>query len=205
MRGALPDFDQPRSNLAPNSLANLKAPSGADRGPLIVKAASQFGRSRGRAGEVISTSSISCHSGCCLSSRIIRAFNSAALFFSFMPFFSFIMSGLSRPNHRGRIRCSEHQNAQLQRQPGNRISRAPTKGPGESTGPQFLCTTKAKDYFCCSAGFSVGFGGLVWFCCGFAGVLGFWSPVAAPGELVIVISFHEYLKSIFQVHFEAGG
>jgi hypothetical protein len=76
--------------------------------------------------------------------------------------------------------------------------------PGESTGPQFLCTTKAKGYFCCSAGFSVGFGGLVWFCCGFAGVLGFWSPEAAPGELVIVISFHEYLKSIFQVHFEAG-
>jgi hypothetical protein len=25
----------------------------------------------------------------------------------------------------------------LQRQPGNRISRAPTKRPGESTGPQF--------------------------------------------------------------------
>jgi hypothetical protein len=34
--------------------------------------------------------------------------------------------------------------------------------------------------------------------------LGFWSPEAEPGELVIVISFDEYLKSIFQVHFEAG-
>jgi len=49
-----------------------------------------------------------------------------------------------RPNHRGRIRCSERQRAQLQRQPGNRISRALTIRPGESTGPQFLRTTKAK-------------------------------------------------------------
>jgi hypothetical protein len=43
-----------------------------------------------------------------------------------------------------------------------------------------------------------------WFCCGLAGVLGFWSPEAEPGGLVIIISFHEYLKSIFQVQFEAG-
>jgi hypothetical protein len=110
-----------------------------------------------------------------------------------------------RPNRRGRIRCGEHQHAQLQRQPGNRISRAPAKRPGESTGPQFLRTIKPKrTYFCCSAGFSEGFGGLVWFCCGLAGVLGFWSLEAEPGALVIVISFREYLKSIFQVHFEAG-
>jgi hypothetical protein len=34
--------------------------------------------------------------------------------------------------------------------------------------------------------------------------LGFWSLEAEPGALVIVISFREYLKSIFQVHFEAG-
>jgi hypothetical protein len=32
-------------------------------------------------------------------------------------------------------------------------------------------------------------------------VLGFWSPEAEPGGLVILISFH---KSIFQVPFEAG-
>ena len=54
--GPLRNFDQARSNLAPNSLANLKAPSGADRDPLIVKVASQFGWSDGRAGEVIATS-----------------------------------------------------------------------------------------------------------------------------------------------------
>ena len=115
------------------------------------------------------------------------------------------MVPIYRPSHRGRIRCSERQRAQLQRQPGNRISRAPTKRPGEFTGPQFLRTTKSeRTYFCCSAGFSAGFGGLAWFCCGLAGVLGFWSPEAEPGELVIVISFDEYLKSIFQVHFEAG-
>ena len=59
-------------------------------------------------------------------------------------------------------------------------------------------------YFCCSAGLSAGFGGLVWFCCGLAGVLGFWSPEAEPGVLVIVITFHEYLKNIFQVHLKAG-
>jgi hypothetical protein len=59
-------------------------------------------------------------------------------------------------------------------------------------------------YFCCSAGLSAGFGGLVWFCCGLAGELGFWSPEADPGVLVIVITFHEYLKIIFQVHLEAG-
>jgi hypothetical protein len=51
---------------------------------------------------------------------------------------------------------------------------------------------------------SAGFGGLVWFCCGLTGVLGFWSPEPEPGTLVIGISFHEYLKNIFQVHFEAG-
>jgi hypothetical protein len=61
-----------------------------------------------------------------------------------------------------------------------------------------------RNYFCCSAGLSAGFGGLVWFCCGLAGVLGFWSPEAEPGELVIVITFHEYLKTIFQVHLKAG-
>jgi hypothetical protein len=59
-------------------------------------------------------------------------------------------------------------------------------------------------YFCCSAGFSAGFGALVWFCCGLGGVFGFWSPEVELGALVILIAFHEYLKNIFQVQFERG-
>jgi hypothetical protein len=74
------------------------------------------------------------------------------------------------------------------------IHRAPTSTRSKSE----------RTYFCCSAGFSAGFGGLVWFCCGLTGVLGFWPPEPEPGALVIGISFHEYLKNIFQVHFEAG-
>jgi hypothetical protein len=58
-------------------------------------------------------------------------------------------------------------------------------------------------YFCCSAGLSAGFGGLVWFCCGLAGVLGFCS-FEPTGVLVIVKPSHEYLKNIFQVHSRTG-
>jgi hypothetical protein len=85
---------------------------------------------------------------------------------------------------------------QQRRQPRNE------KGPAPDRASQIKRLRSA--YFCCSAGLSAGFGGLVWFCCGLAGELGFWSPEADPGVLVIVITFHEYLKTIFQVHLEAG-
>jgi len=54
------------------------------------------------------------------------------------------------------------------------LSCVPTKRSGELAGPhsKSFATTK-KTYFCCSAGLSAGFGGLVWFCCGLGGVLGF--------------------------------
>jgi hypothetical protein len=98
----------------------------------------------------------------------------------------------------------EHQHAQSQRQPGNRMSPVPTKGPGQSTGPNFYAQKSERTYFCCSAGFSADFGGLVWFCCGLTGVLGFWSPEPRPGALLIAIFIHEYLKTIFQVQVQAG-
>jgi hypothetical protein len=71
------------------------------------------------------------------------------------------------------------------------------KGPAKSPDP--ICTHNNSEttYFCCSAGSSAGFGGLVWFCCGLGGVLGFWSPEVKLAALDIVIAFHEYLKNIF--------
>ena len=142
MRRLCRDFDQARSNLAPNSLANLKAPSGADRGSLIVKAASQFGCSCGRAGEVIATSSISCHSGCCLSSRMIRAFNSAALFFSF---FSVIMSGyIGRTTEAGSDAVNVNvRSCSASRAIGSHVRRQ--KGPASPPGPNFYAQQKRKD------------------------------------------------------------
>ena len=203
-RGAL-HFDQARSNLDPNSLANLEAPSGADRGPLIVKAASQFGCSCGLAGEVIATSSISCHSGCCLSSRSIRALNSRR--FSFPSCISFRHHEWFRYFGGTTEAGSDAASINTRRCSASRAiaSHVPRlKGSASPPGPNFHAQQQRQDYFCCSAGFSAGFGGLVWFCCGLPGELGFWSPEAEPGALVIVISFHKYLKNIFKVHFEAG-
>jgi hypothetical protein len=44
---------------------------------------------------------------------------------------------------------------------------------------------------------SAGFGGLVWFCCGLTGVLGFWSPEPELGALLIGISFSSILEKYF--------
>ena len=98
----------------------------------------------------------------------------------------------------------EHQHAQLQRQPGNRMSRVPMKGPAGPPGPNFYAQKKRKNLFLLLGRLLSGLRRIGLVLLRVRRRIGFLVAGTEAWSIAHSNFLSKYLKTIVEVHVQAG-